>query len=103
MDKISPPDDHISAPTSMTAHGRDAFALVVAMAHGDADSVELIFETYITDAGGETDLLLRMQRLAAALVSVAAMCATTAGSGVSSVDEVFALIRHRLRHLGISL
>ena len=87
----------------MTDHGRDAFALVVAMAHGDADSVELIFETYITDAGAETDLLLRMQRLAAALVSVAAMCATTAGSGVSSVDEVFALIRHRLRHLGISL
>ncbi|HEY2692919.1 MAG TPA: hypothetical protein VGJ50_31095 [Streptosporangiaceae bacterium] len=103
MDRISPLDDDLSAPTSMTDHGRDAFALVVAMAHGDADSVELIFETYITDAGGETDLLLRMQRLAAALVSVAAMCATTAGSGVSSADEVFALIRHRLRHLGISI
>lgn len=102
MDKISPLDDDLSAPTSMTDHGRDAFALVVAMAHGDADSVELIFETYITDAGGQADLL-RMQRLAAALVSVAAMCATTAGSGVSSADDVFALIRHRLRHLGISI
>jgi hypothetical protein len=103
VDEISSLDGHIWPPTSMTDHGRDAFALVVAMAHGDAGSVEMIFETYIADSGGETDRLLRMQRLAASLVSVAAMCATTAGSGVSSAEEVFALIRHRLRHLGIGI
>jgi hypothetical protein len=103
MDRISPLLGQISPPATMTDHGRDALALVVAMAHGDAESVELIFNTYLTEAGAETDRLLRMQRLAAALISVAAMCAMTAGSGVTGAEEVFALIRYRMRHLGISI
>jgi hypothetical protein len=103
--QISAPNGHISPPGSATHHGRDALALVVAMTRGDAESVELIFEAYLTAGDSEEDAvayrLLQMQHLAMSLISVAAMCAMTAGSGVDSTEEVFALIRQRLRQLTI--